>query len=390
MSANSRAKLTIIVSGMIAGDPGHGGATWAVLQYLLGLRRLGHEVFLVEPVTAKELRPAGTRFADSENAAYFGQVVREFQLAGQAALLLGGTRETSGVAYDELRAVAQRTDVLINISGMLEDESLLDPIPRRAYLDLDPAFIQLWQSAYGIDMRFALHTHFVTIGIAIGTATCPVPDCGKAWIKTVQPIVLEEWPVATRIDTDAFTTVGNWRGYGSVEFQGQHYGQKAHSLRAYFELPRRTREKFALALGIHPEETKDLAALAENGWKILDPASVAGTPDDYRRFIRGSKAEFGIAKSGYVFSRCGWFSDRSVCYLASGRPVLAQETGFSRFVPTGEGLFAFSTIDDALAGIDAINADYPRHASAARALAEEYFDSDKVLNRLLEQIGAVS
>ena len=143
------------------------------------------------------------------------------------------------------------------------------------------------------------------------------------------------------------------------------------------------------ALAIHPGESKDLAALKENGWQLLDPAQVAATPASYQQFIQGSKAEFGIAKSGYVASRCGWFSDRSVCYLASGRPVLAQETGFSRFLPTGAGLFAFQTADDVLAAIEEVNADYPRHARAARTLAEEFFDSDKVLSRLLERIGGV-
>jgi hypothetical protein len=143
-------------------------------------------------------------------------------------------------------------------------------------------------------------------------------------------------------------------------------------------------------MAIHPDERKDLAALAENGWELLDPAQVAGTPNDYRQFIRGSWAEFGIAKSGYVVSRCGWFSDRSVCYLASGRPVIAQETGFSRYLPTGEGLFAFENSGQVLAAVEELRRDYRRHARAARAVAEDYFDSDKVLTRLLERVGGAT
>ncbi|CAA9454864.1 MAG: hypothetical protein AVDCRST_MAG28-2288 [uncultured Rubrobacteraceae bacterium] len=143
-----------------------------------------------------------------------------------------------------------------------------------------------------------------------------------------------------------------------------------------------------LALAIHPDEGEDLKALDDNGWRLIDPARVSSTPGDYQRFVRGSKAEFGIAKSGYVVARCGWFSDRSICYLASGRPVVAQETGFGRFLPTGEGLFAFETSDEALASIEALNRDYARHARAARAIAEDHFDSDKVLGRLLEKLGA--
>jgi hypothetical protein len=196
--------------------------------------------------------------------------------------------------------------------------------------------------------------------------------------------VLAEWPVTTGNPNAAWTTVGNWRGYGSIRYRGQLFGQKAHSLRQFMSVPRRTKERFVLALAIHPDEVNDLAALAENGWRLVDPAEVSATPTDYQRFIQASKAEFGIAKSGYVAARCGWFSDRSVCYLASGRPVLAQETGLAGILPSGQGLMTFSTEDEAIAGIDAVSSDYTRHAKAARALAEEYFDSNRVLGRLLE------
>jgi len=275
------------------------------------------------------------------------------------------------------------TQLAIFLSGMIAAE------PLRVYLDLDPAFIQLWHAVYDIDMRFAGHSHFVTIGTAIGQPDCTVPACGLDWMTTMQPIVLDYWPVAQRITYDALTTIGNWRGYGSIEQDGVFYGQKAHSLREFMDLPTRTSEKFMPALAIHPAEKKDLEALASNGWQLLDPAQVAATPQRYREFIQGSKAEFGIAKSGYVASRCGWFSDRSVCYLASGRPVIAQETGFNRFLPVGAGLFAFTNTDEALAAINAMNDDYAAHAQAARALAVEHFDSDKVLTNLLQRIGAV-
>ena len=212
---------------------------------------------------------------------------------------------------------------------------------------------------------------------------CPVPTCGLNWLKTFQPIVLEHWPVAHEIKHDALTTIANWRGYGSIELNGVNYGQKVHSLRQFVSLPALTEEKFSLALAIHPDEKKDLAALRENHWQLLDPARVANTPQAYADFIRGSKAEFGIAKSGYVNSRCGWFSDRSVCYLASGRPVIAQDCGFKNLLPTGEGLLAFNTSDEVLAAIDSMNSDYARHAKHAREIAVEFFDSDKVLKRLL-------
>jgi hypothetical protein len=380
------AKLSIIVSGMIAADPHQGGATWAVLQYVLGFRRLGHDVHLIEPIKAEH--PAYAPLAGSINAAYFRRVADDFGLKLGATMLREGARETVGTGYYELMRLALRADVLINISGMLTDPELIGPIPTRVYLDLDPAFVQIWHTQ-NVDMRFAGHTHYVTIGRAIGRPDCTVPTCGLNWIPTNQPIVLDDWPVAGPIAHDAFTTIGNWRGYGSVEHDGVIYGQKAHSLRKLIALPRRTPEQFLLALAIHPDETKDLAAMAENGWRLVDPATVAGTPADYQRFIQGSRAEFGIAKSGYVASRCGWFSDRSVCYLASGRPVIAQDTGFARFLPAGEGLFSFETEDDVVAAVHELRRDYARHAKAARLIAEEFFHSDKVLTRLLNTIGAM-
>ncbi len=365
-------RVRVLVSGMIAGDPGQGGATWAVLQYVLGLDRLGHDVRLVEPV------PDARRDVE----AYFRDVVSAFGLEGRAALLVEGTSDTSGARYEALRGA----DLLLNVSGMLRDERLLGEIPVRVYLDLDPAFNQLWHAVQGIDMRFDGHTHFATVGLALGTPGCAVPTCGRDWIPTLPPVVLDRWPVAEALERDALTTVANWRGYGSIEHEGVLYGQKAHSLRRLVDLPRRTPQRLELALAIHEGEQPDLAALAEHGWRLVDPVEAAGTPERYRRFVQGSKAEIGIAKSGYVASRCGWFSDRSACYLASGRPVIAQETGFSAHLPTGEGLFAFETAEDVLAAIDALRSGYERHRRAARALAEEHLDSDAVLTRLLARL----
>jgi hypothetical protein len=371
---------------MIAAIPDQGGATWAVLQYLLGFRRLGYRVVFVESIPETSMSPEGVPPDRTRNAAYFRRVMEDFGFDSDSALLIAGTRRTVGLSYEGLRRVARSADLLINISGMLTDEELTVDIPCRVYLDLDPTFNQLWHALGVCDMRFRGHTHFVTIGLAIGRPDCNVPTCGLPWITTAQPVVLSEWPVARRITHDALTTIGHWRSYGSIEHEGTLYGQKAHSLRRFIALPTLTDERFLLALAIHPDEHKDLAALAANGWQSLDPAQVAGTPADYRRFIQGSKAEFGIAKSGYVESRCGWISDRSLCYLASGRPVLAQETAFSDFIPAGEGLFAFESTADILAAIEELRSRYARHARAARAIAEEAFDSDKVLSRLLDRL----
>jgi hypothetical protein len=382
-----KSKLKIIVSGMLAGDPGHGGAAWAVLQHVLGLLQLGHDVYLIEPISREQLIPASCSLESSRNVAYFLEIARCFGLERRCSLVLNQTTQTVGLPYSELQAIARSANALLNISGMLRHEDLIEGIPCRVYVDLDPAFNQLWHATQGIDMRFGGHNCFVTVGNALGQPSCRIPTCGVNWITTLQPVVLRFWPAGDEISHNAFTTIANWRGYGSIEHDGVSYGQKAHSLRAFIDLPTRSKEKFLLALSIHPGEQRDLEALAKNGWALVDPAELCATPQQYQHFISGSKAEFGIAKSGYVASRCGWFSDRSACYLACGRPVVAQDTGFGAYVPCGQGLFRFNTHDDVLAAIDSINGDYRRHAQAARSIALEYFESDRVLKKLLAATG---
>jgi hypothetical protein len=372
-------RRTIVVGGMLAGVPRQGGASWAVLQYILGLRRLGHEVLFLEPVQAG---PAGV--AATPAAAYFDAIADDFELRGAAALLDAGTGEPYGLSRIEVEEACGRADLLLNLSGVLDDEELLGNIAVRAFVDLDPAFTQLWQAAEGIDMGFDRHNRFVTIGQRIGSPGCSVPTCGRSWITTPQPVVLDRWPVAGDVVRDALTTIGHWRAYGSIEHKGVHYGQKAHSLRPLMGLPATAGASLVLGLGIHPEEADDIASLRGAGWRLVDPDAVAGTPSLYQAFVRGSWAEFGLAKAGYVAAGCGWFSDRSACYLASGRPVIAQDTGFGGHVPVGEGLLSFRTADDVAANVEALRSDYPRHRRAAREIAETVFHSDRVLRELLE------
>jgi hypothetical protein len=381
---------SVAVAGMVAGDPRQGGATWAVLQYVLGLERLGHRVLLVESVAPSSLQPAGASLADTTSGRYFADVVAEFGLAGRAALVRAGSTETLGLPHAQLVAELRRCDLLIDIAGNLRDErELFEPVPRRLYLDLDPGFTQLWQ-AEGIDMRWDGHTHFATVGPLLAgrhPADSRVPTGGPDWIPTLPPVVLDAWAPAEGIETHAFTTVANWRSYGSVERAGVFYGQKVHSWRALMDLPRLTGAAFMPALSIHPDESADIARLAEGGWQVLDADETVATPAAYRAFVRGSRAEIAIAKSGYVLSRCGWFSERSACYLASGRPVLAQDTGIGEVLPVGEGLLTFSSLEEAVEGVREIERDYARHASAARALAEAHLDARLVLPRLLARAG---
>jgi hypothetical protein len=357
--------MRILVSGMLAGNPGQGGASWAVMQYVLGLERLGHDVIVVEPIRVRT--PAIER--------YFGLLP-----LARAALLIAGGGGTVGISYEEIAEFD--AELLLNIAGMLRDRALTAPIPRRVFLDLDPAFAQIWH-ARGDSNALADHTHHATVGTRICATRLPLD---RHWIPTLPPVFLDAWPVAEQLGHDAFTTVGHWRSYGSTEWDGVSYGQRAHSVRRLLELPQLTGERVEVALAIHQDEKRDLEALAEHGWKLLDPLSAAGTPDAYRAFVAGSKGEIGLAKAGYVDSRCGWFSDRSACYLACGRPVVAQDTGFSELLPTGEGLLSYETAAQAAAAIDAVGAGYERHRAAARVLAEEHLDSTLVLSKLLEAV----
>jgi hypothetical protein len=360
---------------MIAGTPGQGGATWAILQYLLGLQALGCDVTFVEPVDDPE-RP--------DRIAWCRMVLGDAGL-GDRWCLVGPDGATTGMDRAGLIVAAHRADILLNVAGMLTDRDVLDRIDTRVYLDLDPCFVQMWHDE-GIDMHLDAHTHFVTMADSIGSNLSPIPTCGRTWMPTLPPVVLHAWePVADTVH-DAFTTVAHWRSYGSVHRGGATFGQKAHAFRPIIDLPRRVPDRFALALAIHPDEGSDLAALDAHGWELVDPGTCSSTPNAYRDFVRGSRAELGVAKHGYIASNSGWFSDRSACYLASGRPVVAQDTGFGRRLPTGAGLFAFSDVDGFAIAAEAIGRDPCGQRRAARAVAEEHLAADRVLTSLLERV----
>jgi len=369
--------VRVLLAGAMAGVPGQGGASWAVLQYHHGLVALGHDVLLVEPAPA---RP--------EVLAYFDAVVAAEGLAGRAALLHPG-RSARGVAYRDVARFAASADVLVNLAGTLRDSELTGPVARRVYVDLDPAFTQLWQ-AEGVDMNLAGHDSHLTVGPLVGTAGCPVPACGVDWRPTVPPVVLDRWPPSGEPARHGWTTVGQWRSYGPVVHDGCFYGQKAHSVRELLELPGLLAPLDAAwepALAVHPAEHGDVAALAAHGWSWLDPAVVAGDPGRYHAFVSGSIGEIGIAKAGYVTARCGWFSDRSAAYLAAGRPVVAQDTGWTAFLPNGEGLLAFDDAGGAADAVAEVAGNYGRHRKAARALAEDVFDAQRVLPGVLDGTG---
>ena len=384
MSARGR----ITVAGSIAQKPHQAGHCWQFLQYLLGLRRLGWDVLFVDRLENALCRDEHGRAcapAASVNLRWVDAVMREFELDGAWSVVLDGGRH-AGVPRDRVLAHVRDSELLLNVMGFLGDEELLAAARKRVFLDTDPGFGQMWK-ALGLADVFAGHDAHVTIGERIGRDGCTIPTCGLDWITTPQPVVLDAWPAVPPPARDAFTTVGRWRGaYGPIDFEGHRYGLRVHEFRRFAALPRATSARFELALDIDPAETADLALLVDGGWRLVDPAVAGRTPSGYRDWIARSAAEYMVAKGMYVDSASGWFSERSICYLASGRPVLAQDTGLGDLYPLGEGLIAFATLDEAVAGVEAIRADHARHARAARALAEAHFDSDRVLGRLLEQL----
>jgi hypothetical protein len=372
--------MRILFAGIIARYP-FGGVTWCSLMYLLGLRALGHEVFYIEDTGECVYDPVqNTRATDpSYGTTYIHRALEPFGLGDRWAFV-NYDGSYHGRSAAEVRRYCEGADLFLNLSGgswFWRDEYAR--IPRSAFIDSDPAFTQLaiakaepWYVAF-----FERFSHLFTFGSNIGTPASPIPVGPFTWRKTWQPVTLDHW----RTDEppgDRFTSVMTWQ----IESFTDVGGNKDQEFIRYLDLPARTGQRFELAIN-GPQRL-----LREHGWATVDAMSVSRDLWDYRAFIHGSKAEFGVAKHTYVSARSGWFSDRTECYLASGRPALVQDTGWTAHLPAGEGLLAFTSPDEALAGIDAINADYQRHARAAAEIASEHFDSGRVLRRLLEEATA--
>lgn len=368
----------VIVAGMLAGDPHQGGATWATLQWVLGLRALGHDVVVIDPVPAGPIRP--------DVADYFGRVCDRFALRGRAALVPAGGAP-HGLSSDELTTSVRRTGLLVNLSGRWRDHERVAAIPVRVYVDLDPAFTQLWHEQ-GADVGLDHHTHHVTVGAGLVGGASTLPSAGVTWRPTLPPVVLDHWPACPPPDATVLTTIANWRSYGSIDHEGTHYGQKAHAFRRLAGLPAASPVPITVAVSIHPGDDADRAGLVAAGWRLVDPLLAAGDPDRYRSFVQRSWGELGVAKTGYVAGRTAWVSDRTACYLASGRPAIVQDTGLGAVLPLGDGLVAFDGVDDAIEAIDAVVADYDAHAVAARRIAETHLDARRVLGALLRDLAS--
>ena len=394
--------MRIVVTGLIAQYP-LAGVTWDYVQYPMGLLALGHEVTYLEDSRCWPYDPATDAVTrDPEpNVRYLAAVMARIGLAHDWCYridLEGGGERYYGLSEAELRARLAACDVFLNVSGacFVEDRHLAARL--RVYIDSDPVFTQLLVAtgepgkAAPWTMRANLDAHQVhfSFGERLGAPDCPVPTGPYRWRPTRQPIVLDAWPVAPPPPAGApWTTVMNWSSYGTVEYAGRRYGQKDVSFERILDLPRRCpEERFEPAIAGGWQTRRPDARLAAHGWRLADARAVSSDTGRYQAFIAASKGEVSIAKAGYVEGRSGWFSCRSACYLASGRPCVLEDTGFSEVLPTGVGLLPFSDLEGAVEGVRAVARDWPRHARAARRLAEAEFDARLVLARLLAEATA--
>ncbi len=378
--------LRIIVTGLIAHHP-IGGMTWHYLQYLTGLARLGHDVYYLEDRGSTPRSTPGKWSATdcTFNVEYLSNVMSRFGLQDRWAYCFYLGPQWFGLSDEKRRAVIRSADLLINVSGSLARPQNYRQVGRLAYIDTDAVFTQIKLARGGttLGQKVGAHDVHFSFGERFSKA---VPATGHHWRSTRQPIVLSEWHPATP-RRNAFTTVMAWMVKSKpLVHAGQNYGQKDVEFIRFLELPSRVAPTvMEVALNPGKEWLEPQGLLVENGWRVVDPQEVCPDYDSYRKYIESSMAEWSVAKNGYVQGQSGWFSERSACYLAAGRPVVVQDTGFSAVLPVGEGLLPFATMEEAVAAIHEVIADYPRHAQAARAIAEEYFDSDKVLSRLIEE-----
>jgi len=359
------------------------------LQLLLGFKRLGWRVLFLdrlEPEMCVDASGASSSFELSMNVRYLADVMARYGLSDAYAVAGDNYQRYIGLTRSEVLERVRAADFFLNVMGFFADPDIIAAAPRRVFYDIDPGFTQMWHEL-GLADLLRDQDAFVTVGENIGTDSCSIPTCGRKWLRTRHPVVLDQWSATGQSHNGKFTDIGAWRGpTGPIEYGGTIYGLRVHEFRKFVELPRITGETFEIACDIHPAEVKDLALLAENDWRLVDPATVASDPPAYQQYLAGSRAQFMVAKGMYVQSHSGLLSDRCACYLASGRPVLAQDTGFRHKYPTDAGLIAFSTLEEAREGVRAITGDYHKHARAARAVAEEYFDSNKILADLLAQL----
>jgi hypothetical protein len=386
-------RATLVVLGILGSTP-FAGVAWQVLHYLEGFRRLGHDVYYMEDTRTWPYDAEANTISDDcrYTLAYISRLMAWCGFADRWAYRSPVDGHSFGLSESRVSGILSSADALINLTGatVLGDEHLR--IPVRIYLETDPVLPQI-EVALGrtrtLDLLGA-HTHHFTFGENLGAPDCRVPTGPISYHPTRQPIMLDWWSPGDGMPIGAggaFTTVANWQQTGKdFEWNGETYTwSKHHEFLKLIDLPVHTSQRLELALACADRDVLDL--LTAHGWHIIDAVSLSKDILPYRSYIYGSRAEFTVAKDQNVRLRSGWFSDRSACYLAAGRPVVTQDTAFGNVLPTGRGLFAFQDMGDILDAIEHINSHYPAHSDAAREIAAEYFAAERVLARLLERCG---
>jgi hypothetical protein len=390
MHISSQKKIVLL--GMMSQMP-VAGVIWQTMHYLIGFRRLGYDVYYVESHARTPTMLMEHESDDSSGRAVqlIESVMRRFDFGHQWAFhALHDDGQCYGMSHGALLRLYRSADAIINLHGGTK------PLPEHAetgrlvYLETDPVQLQIElqeNNQWTIDFLDA-HVAFFTFGENYGQPGCLLPKSDRFDFKpTRQPVVADFWQPYARGDAAVFTTIGNWRQrWRDVRLDGETYSWSKHlEFSKFIDLPQRSGASFELALGQY--EPEDQRLLEAASWSVRNALSFTMDIDDYRQYIAASRGEFTVAKDQNVRLRSGWFSDRSATYLAAGRPVITQETGFSSILPTGEGLFGFETMDDVLAAIDNINSNYPKHCRAAEAIGRDYFNYDVVLRDLLDEAG---
>lgn len=388
---NTTSKKKIVMLGMMTRIP-VAGAVWGAMQYLIGFQRLGYDVYYVE---AHARTPSMLMQRDDDDssalaAAFIDRVMRRFDLGDKWAFhALHDDGRCFGMSESQLQQLYRSADLLINFHGGTVPRPEHSATGRLLYLETDPVELEI-ELSHNDPKAIAFlepHSSFFTWGLNYGQPDCRVPLPAQYPFKTSCPVVVQDlWQPYREGPASVFTTIGNWRQPGQVTYQGEVYTWSKHyEYLKFLDLPARTPQKFELALGSFQDEDRRL--LEGHGWQVCRAMDFSTDLDSYRQFIARSRGEFTVAKDQNVRLRSGWFSERSAQYLAAGRPVITQETGFSNVLPTGRGLFGFSTMDEILAAVDSINSDYEGHSRAAADLAREYFNYDVVLQHMLQEVG---
>jgi hypothetical protein len=380
-------QLRILVMGYLVRGP-IAGMTWHHVQYLLSLKALGHQISYYEdsddtPYACYNPETHITDHDPTYGINYVHHLFKRLNLEIKWAYFDANFGKWYGKSAAEYSKSKPEFDILINVSGINPIREWMQHIPIRIFIDTDPVFTQVRNIQDSLRNTLVQnHNKLFSFGENIHLDSSKIPDDGFKWRATRQPISLEFWKHNQPINGDRFTSIMQWKSYAAVKNHGVSYGLKAESFPIIDNIPLKSQSKIEIAVGGDGVPRKELL---KKNWLLVDPMEVSKEPWIYQRYIQQSKGEFTVAKQGYVISNSGWFSERSACYLASGRPVITQETGFSEWMETGVGVLSFESEEQALAAIDDVNSDYNTHCKKAIELAHEYFDGEKILKQLIKE-----